>query len=29
VHWDACTVAALGIPYEQCRWREVRTLSGG
>jgi ATPase subunit of ABC transporter with duplicated ATPase domains len=29
VHWDACTVAALGIPYDQCRWREVRTLSGG
>jgi len=29
VHWDACTVAALGIPYERCRWREVRTLSGG
>src|SRR5262245_51256636 len=29
VHWDACCVAALGIPYERCRWREVRTLSGG
>ncbi len=29
VHWDACTVAALGTPYDQCRWREVRTLSGG
>src|SRR5690242_6730015 len=29
VHWNACTVAALGIPYERCRWREVRTLSGG
>jgi ATPase subunit of ABC transporter with duplicated ATPase domains len=29
VHWDACCVAALGIPYEQCRWREVDTLSGG
>ncbi|MFE7406028.1 ATP-binding cassette domain-containing protein [Isoptericola sp. NPDC057559] len=28
-HWDVCTVAALGIPYEQARWREVRTLSGG
>ncbi|MFD6137370.1 ABC-F family ATP-binding cassette domain-containing protein [Isoptericola sp. NPDC060257] len=27
--WDVCTVAALGIPYEQARWREVRTLSGG
>jgi ATPase subunit of ABC transporter with duplicated ATPase domains len=29
VHWDACCVAALGIPYEQCRWRDVNTLSGG
>ncbi len=29
VHWDACAVAALGTPYDQCRWREVRTLSGG
>ncbi len=29
VHWDACTVAALGIPFDQCQWREVRTLSGG
>ncbi|MGD0239304.1 MAG: ATP-binding cassette domain-containing protein [Streptosporangiaceae bacterium] len=29
VHWDACTVAALGIPYEQCRWRDISTLSGG
>ncbi len=29
VHWDACTVAALGIPFEQCRWRDVSTLSGG
>ena len=29
VHWDACCVAALGIPYEQCRWRDVDTLSGG
>ncbi len=29
VHWDACTVAALGTPYDRCRWREVRTLSGG
>lgn len=27
--WDVCTVAALGVPYEQARWREVRTLSGG
>jgi ATPase subunit of ABC transporter with duplicated ATPase domains len=29
VHWDACTVAALGISYDKCRWREVATLSGG
>ena len=29
VHWDACTVAAFGIPYDQCRWRDVGTLSGG
>jgi ATPase subunit of ABC transporter with duplicated ATPase domains len=29
VHWDSCCVAALGIPYDGCRWREVRTLSGG
>jgi ATPase subunit of ABC transporter with duplicated ATPase domains len=29
VHWDSCCVAALGIPYEQCRWRDIDTLSGG
>ncbi|HEX2312656.1 MAG TPA: ATP-binding cassette domain-containing protein [Thermomonospora sp.] len=29
VLWDACCVAALGISYDSCRWREVRTLSGG
>ena len=29
VHFDACCVAALGTGYDQCRWREVRTLSGG
>ncbi|CAN7265001.1 ATP-binding cassette domain-containing protein [Terrabacter sp. LjRoot27] len=27
--WDQCTVAALGIPYEQAQWRAVTTLSGG
>ncbi|MFF3334965.1 ABC-F family ATP-binding cassette domain-containing protein [Streptomyces sp. NPDC002888] len=27
--WDMCTTAALGVPYERARWREVRTLSGG
>ncbi|MEW2352442.1 ATP-binding cassette domain-containing protein [Spirillospora sp. NPDC029432] len=29
VLWDACCVAALGMPYDRCRYREVRTLSGG
>ena len=29
VLWDACTVAALGLSYEQCRDRGVSTLSGG
>ena len=29
VGWDACTMAALGIPYERCRWRDTSTLSGG
>jgi ATPase subunit of ABC transporter with duplicated ATPase domains len=29
VLWDTCTVAAIGLPYERARWREVRTLSGG
>src|SRR5215469_14782888 len=29
VHWDSCCTAALGVPYERCRWREVRSLSGG
>ena len=29
VLWDVCTTAALGIPYDNCRWREVKTLSGG
>ncbi|MGN6474979.1 MAG: ABC-F family ATP-binding cassette domain-containing protein [Mycobacteriales bacterium] len=29
VLWDSCTVAALGVPYDKARWREVRTLSGG
>lgn len=27
--WDTVTVAALGVPWERARWREVRTLSGG
>ncbi|MEI8408413.1 MULTISPECIES: ABC-F family ATP-binding cassette domain-containing protein [unclassified Kribbella] len=29
VLWDVCTTAALGIPFDRCRWREVKTLSGG
>jgi ATPase subunit of ABC transporter with duplicated ATPase domains len=29
VLWDTCTTAALGVPFERARWREVRTLSGG
>src|ERR1700722_5403440 len=29
VHFDACCIAALGIPYDRCQWPEVRTLSGG
>jgi len=29
VHWDECCVAALGRPYDEVRWREVNTLSGG
>jgi ATPase subunit of ABC transporter with duplicated ATPase domains len=27
--WDTCTIAALGVPFERCRYREVTTLSGG
>jgi ATPase subunit of ABC transporter with duplicated ATPase domains len=27
--WDTCTVAALGIPFERAKYREVTTLSGG
>lgn len=27
--WDACTVAALGIPFTRARFRELTTLSGG
>jgi ATPase subunit of ABC transporter with duplicated ATPase domains len=28
-HADVCTVAALGMPFEQAQWRRVTTLSGG
>ncbi|MET1018450.1 MAG: ATP-binding cassette domain-containing protein [Microterricola sp.] len=27
--WDHCTMAALGVPFERARWRELGTLSGG
>jgi ATPase subunit of ABC transporter with duplicated ATPase domains len=29
VLWDHCTSAALGIPFERAKWRELSTLSGG
>src|SRR5215469_6576284 len=29
VHFDACCVAALGVGYDRCQWREAATLSGG
>jgi len=29
VLWDTVTVAALGIEYERCKYRELSTLSGG
>jgi len=29
VDWDVCTTAALGLPYEQVKWRALTTLSGG
>ncbi|WP_127794197.1 ABC-F family ATP-binding cassette domain-containing protein [Agromyces sp. LHK192] len=29
VVWDHCTSAALGIPWERARWRDLSTLSGG
>jgi len=27
--WDVCTTRAMGLPYDQVRWRRVSTLSGG
>ncbi|MFC4139839.1 MULTISPECIES: ATP-binding cassette domain-containing protein [unclassified Microbacterium] len=27
--WDQCTVAALGVPFERARFRDLGTLSGG
>ena len=29
VLWDVCTTAALGLSFDRCLWRQVRTLSGG
>jgi len=29
VMWDHCTIAALGIPFERARLRDLSTLSGG
>ncbi len=29
VLWDVCTVAALSIPYDKARYRDLATLSGG
>ncbi|MCI2420648.1 ATP-binding cassette domain-containing protein [Saccharopolyspora sp. K220] len=29
VHWDRCCTAALGLPYDRVRYRELRHLSGG
>lgn len=27
--WDQCTIAALGVPFERARFRELTSLSGG
>jgi ATPase subunit of ABC transporter with duplicated ATPase domains len=29
VIFDACCTAALGVSYDQAKWRDVSTLSGG
>jgi ATPase subunit of ABC transporter with duplicated ATPase domains len=29
VTWDVCTMAALSLPYDRAKYRELRTLSGG
>src|SRR3954449_4156120 len=29
VLWDTCTIAALGMPFDSCKYRPLTTLSGG
>src|SRR5690349_17474861 len=29
VLWDTCTTAALGMPFDSCKYRPLHTLSGG
>jgi ATPase subunit of ABC transporter with duplicated ATPase domains len=29
VVWDVCTTAALGVPFDRAKYRELHTLSGG
>ncbi len=29
VTWDVCTTAALGVPYDRAKYRDLTTLSGG
>jgi len=29
VLWDVCCTAALGVPYDTAKWRDLATLSGG
>jgi ATPase subunit of ABC transporter with duplicated ATPase domains len=29
VLWDVCTIAAIGIPYDKVKYRDLKTLSGG
>jgi ATPase subunit of ABC transporter with duplicated ATPase domains len=29
VVWDVCTTAALGVPYDRAKYRDLSTLSGG
>ena len=29
VLWDTCVVAALGVPYDKAKYRDLETLSGG